>query len=119
MSQLPIVAQIFVHGDSIEAWVVAIVVPDEANLEKWASKEGHSGDFKELCDMEETKNYIHSEIKGHAKAEGLLGFEIPKVIHIHNELFTPESDILTPTFKLKRNIAAKVFRPQIDEMYGK
>ena len=32
---------------------------------------------------------------------------------------TPESDILTPTFKLKRNIAVKVFRSQIDSMYGK
>jgi len=119
MSQLPIVAQIFVHGDSIEAFVVAIVVPDEPNLLKWASAEGHSGGFTELCALEETKNYIHGELTNQGRAESLLGFEIPKTIHIHNELFTPESDILTPTFKLKRNIAAKVFRPQIDAMYGK
>ena len=51
-------AQIFVHGDSIESYVVAVVVPDEINLNKWASEEGLSGDFKELCAMEELKNHI-------------------------------------------------------------
>ena len=116
---MPIVGQIFVHGDSIESYVVTVVVPDEINLTKWASEEGHSGDFKELCALEETKDYILSEIGKHGKSEGLLGFEIPKSIYVYNALFTPESDILTPTFKLKRNIAAKVFRSQIDEMYGK
>ena len=116
--KIPIVAQIFVHGDSLEAYVVAVVVPDEANLKKWAEAEGHPWDFRDLCGTEELKKHIQSEIEKSAKEEGLLGFEIPRGIYIHNEPFTPESDILTPTFKLKRNIAAKIFRNQIDQMYG-
>jgi len=118
-TKIPIVAQIFVHGDSLEAYVVAVVVPDEANLKKWAEAEGKNFDFRDLCGSEDLKKHIQSGIGKAAKEEGLLGFEIPRNIYVHNEPFTPESDILTPTFKLKRNIAAKVFRNQIDQMYGK
>jgi long-subunit acyl-CoA synthetase (AMP-forming) len=32
--------------------------------------------------------------------------------------FTPDNDILTPTFKLKRNEAKRFFLNEIKEMYG-
>jgi len=34
-----------------------------------------------------------------------------------HEEFSVENDMLTPTFKLKRNIAAKVYKEKIDLMY--
>lgn len=43
--------------------------------------------------------------------------EKPKAIHLIADAFSIENDILTPTFKLKRNIATKVFKEQIDIMY--
>ena len=33
-------------------------------------------------------------------------------------MFTAENDLLTPTFKLKRNEAKKFFLKEIKEMYG-
>ena len=85
-------------------------MPDEVYLKKWASTNGLSGNYKSLCALEETKAYILNEIIQKGKQERLAGFEIPKVIFINSEPFTPESDILTPTFKLRRNIAEKAFR---------
>ena len=34
-----------------------------------------------------------------------------------SDAFTVDNDLLTPTFKLKRNIAKNVFQVQIDKMY--
>ncbi len=44
------VAQAFLYGDSLKSCCVAIVVPDEEVLMEWAKENGHTGDFKELCD---------------------------------------------------------------------
>ena len=98
--------------------MVAVIVPDESAAKKWAANEGLTVDFEELCTLEQTNKYIMSELASKGKELGLFGFEVPRAIHIHNALMTPESDLMTPTFKLKRNIAEKFFRPQIDQMYG-
>ena len=39
-------------------------------------------------------------------------------MHLLLEPFTVESDILTPTMKLKRNVARKVFADQITKLYA-
>ena len=44
--------------------------------------------------------------------------EKPKQLYLMKELFSVENDLLTPTFKLKRNIARDKFRAEIDEMYA-
>jgi long-chain acyl-CoA synthetase len=48
----------------------------------------------------------------------LSGLEKPKDIYLSLSPFTTENNMLTPTFKLKRNIARDVFKPQIDAMYA-
>jgi long-subunit acyl-CoA synthetase (AMP-forming) len=48
----------------------------------------------------------------------LKGFEMARAIRVVAEPFTPENDLLTPTFKLKRNVAKTRFQPLIDEMYA-
>lgn len=47
----------------------------------------------------------------------LSSLEKPKEIHISKEPFSVENNILTPTFKLKRNIARDVYKKEIDQMY--
>ena len=34
------------------------------------------------------------------------------------DAFSIENNILTPTFKLKRNIGSKIYKEQIDKMYA-
>uniref|UniRef100_A0A1A7ZHK6 Long-chain-fatty-acid--CoA ligase n=1 Tax=Nothobranchius furzeri TaxID=105023 RepID=A0A1A7ZHK6_NOTFU len=43
------VAQIFVHGDSLQACLVGIVVPDPDFLPMWAKRKGLEGSYSELC----------------------------------------------------------------------
>jgi long-chain acyl-CoA synthetase len=40
----------------------------------------------------------------------LSSLEKPKAIHLTLDPFTIENDIITPTFKLKRNVAKKVYQ---------
>jgi long-chain acyl-CoA synthetase len=48
----------------------------------------------------------------------LSSLERPKDIYLSNEPFTAENNILTPTFKLKRNIGRDVYKEVIDDMYN-
>lgn len=52
-----------------------------------------------------------------AKTNKLSGLEKIKAIYLTSDPFSIENDILTPTMKIKRNIAHKVYAEQIDEMY--
>ena len=42
-------AQTYVYGDSLKAALVAIVVPDEEVVLKWARDNGKTESFQELC----------------------------------------------------------------------
>ncbi len=46
------------------------------------------------------------------------GLEKIKKVHMTLDPFTIESDVLTPTMKLKRNVAKKFFNKEIDAMYA-
>lgn len=47
----------------------------------------------------------------------MSGLEKVKKVAFHHEVFSVENDLLTPTFKVKRNIAKKLFAKEIEEMY--
>ena len=53
-----------------------------------------------------------------AKEYALNSLERIKAIYLTPEPFSVENDIITPTFKIKRNIAKKVFADQITAMYA-
>lgn len=102
--------------------MVAIIVPDRPILEKWAAEnqipvEGDSG-YLELLKDPRTIKAVQDEIVSKSREAKFFGFEIPQKIHLTATNFTPENDILTPTFKLKRNEAKKAFFKEIKDMYG-
>ena len=119
-AQSSFVAQVFVYGDSLKSCVVGIVVPDEEYLDTWkADKEGlKDKTFKELCADSTVKAAIEEDMKAVAAAAGLHGFEKVRGVHIHDELFSAENGLLTPTFKLKRPVARTTFKAAIDELYS-
>eukprot|EP00057_Strongylocentrotus_purpuratus_P023209 XP_011677683.1 PREDICTED: long-chain-fatty-acid--CoA ligase 5-like [Strongylocentrotus purpuratus] len=114
----PLVAQAFVTGDSSKDCLVGIMVPDQEELEKFAKKQNIPGCFEELCQNEKVKATIFSRMMKHGKAEGLVGFEQVKGIHIHSKPFSEAEGLLTPTLKSKRNVMHQVFAEEIDEMYS-
>jgi len=114
-----LVAQAFVHGDSLQATLVAVIVPDEIELKRWAAK-NNLGDksFAELCRNEDVKKHILQQIVAFGKANDLKGFENVKNIHLESELWSVENDLFTPTFKLKRHPVKAKYQKQIDAMYA-
>nr|XP_020490039.1 long-chain-fatty-acid--CoA ligase 1-like [Labrus bergylta]XP_020490041.1 long-chain-fatty-acid--CoA ligase 1-like [Labrus bergylta]XP_020490042.1 long-chain-fatty-acid--CoA ligase 1-like [Labrus bergylta]XP_029133291.1 long-chain-fatty-acid--CoA ligase 1-like [Labrus bergylta] len=113
------VAQVFVHGDSLQACLVAVVVPDPDFLSGWTKRTLKlEGSYQELCDRAEVKTAILEDLVRLGKEGGLKSFEQVKAICIHNELFSIENGLLTPTLKAKRNELRQYFRSQIDELYA-
>lgn len=117
LTQSPFIAQIFVYGDSLQSSLVAIIVPEQAVIEKWAESNGLSGSYETTIGHEKTFKFLLDEIKSKCKEAGFFGFEIPTKIHLTTTAFTIENELLTPTMKLKRNEAKHFFLNQIRSMY--
>ncbi|XP_024140618.1 long-chain-fatty-acid--CoA ligase 5 isoform X1 [Oryzias melastigma] len=113
------VAQVFVHGDSLQSCLVAIVVPDADVLPSFAKKLGLQGSIEELCKNLEVKKAIISDMTKLGREAGLKSFEQVKDVYLHPEMFTIENGLLTPTLKAKRADLKALFQPQIDQLYAK
>ncbi|XP_058627737.1 long-chain-fatty-acid--CoA ligase 1a isoform X2 [Onychostoma macrolepis] len=113
------VAQVFVHGDSLQACLVGIVVPDPDFLPAWAKKRGIEGSYTEMCKCKELKNAILEDIIRLGKEAGLKSFEQVRDIALHMEMFSVQNGLLTPTLKAKRTELRNHFRQQIDQLYAK
>uniref|UniRef100_A0A8C9UUM8 long-chain-fatty-acid--CoA ligase n=1 Tax=Spermophilus dauricus TaxID=99837 RepID=A0A8C9UUM8_SPEDA len=69
------VAQIYVHGDSLKAFLVGIVVPDPEVMPCWALKRGIEGLYTDLCINKELKKAILEDMVRLGKESGLHSFE--------------------------------------------
>ncbi|KAI8901832.1 hypothetical protein BC833DRAFT_521720 [Globomyces pollinis-pini] len=132
LGKSPFVGQLYVHGDSLQSQLVAVVVPDQEYCVPYAIKQGWleptvtvtpqgepaSEEFVQLCKKPEFQKVLLEELTQTGKSEKLRGFEMIKAIHVDAEMFSLENEMLTPTFKLKRPLAAKKYRAVIDEMYA-
>ncbi|OMJ78309.1 hypothetical protein SteCoe_21904 [Stentor coeruleus] len=113
------VGQIFVYGNSLQNYLVAIVVPDEEYVrKKWAHANGYEDNmkFEDICTDLRLKNEILKDMNRCAKEEGLLGFEIVKKIELEPKMWTND-DLLTPTQKLMRFHARNKYQDILDRLY--
>ena len=108
----------FIYGDSLKNNTVAVVVPDATYGAKWAADKGVAGDIDSLCKNEDFKKEIIADLLKLATANKLSSLEKPKKYLLHPEEFSVDNELLTPTFKLKRNVCGKYFEKQIGEMYA-
>eukprot|EP00920_Eleutheroschizon_duboscqi_P011652 GHVT01027946.1.p1 GENE.GHVT01027946.1~~GHVT01027946.1.p1 ORF type:complete len:708 (+),score=150.96 GHVT01027946.1:232-2355(+) len=115
--QATLVAQIFVHGNSKEASLVALVVPDGPPASAWAQANGQGAlALEEICKTKTFKAAVLQELNSVGRSHGLKGFELPRALHLCATDFGG-LDLLTPTFKLKRHPARLHFAKEIDELY--
>uniref|UniRef100_A0A663F548 Arachidonate--CoA ligase n=1 Tax=Aquila chrysaetos chrysaetos TaxID=223781 RepID=A0A663F548_AQUCH len=112
------VAQIYVHGDSLQAFLVGIVVPDSEVMPGWAKKRGFDGTYTELCKNKELQQAIMEDMVRLGKESGLHSFEQVKAIYIHSDMFSVQNGLLTPTLKAKRPELRDYFKKQIEELYS-
>lgn len=115
----PIIAQAFVYGDSFQHQLVAIIVPDAEAAPHFCKEHGiPEANLEALCKDPKFKAAVLEEMQRLRKEAKLFGFEHAAEIFLDHSPFTPDNDLLTPTFKLKRDVAKKHYQKQIDEMYA-
>ncbi|KAI9476853.1 hypothetical protein BX667DRAFT_497335 [Coemansia mojavensis] len=115
------IQQIFVHGDSLQSTLVAVVVPDPEAFIPWARKVAgnRNASVETLCVDEKVNQALVKRLAIMGRKAKLQGYEILKAIKIDHRPFDVETNgILTPTMKLRRNIAADYYRSDIDAMYA-
>ncbi|KAM0910862.1 hypothetical protein ACQ4PT_013870 [Festuca glaucescens] len=115
--QSPLVASVWVYGNSFESFLVGVVVPEKQAIEDWAALNGMSGDYAEFCNDPKARRYIQDELNKTGKKLGLRGFEMLKAVHLEPVPFSIDKDLITPTFKLKRPQLLKYYKDHVDQLY--
>jgi long-chain acyl-CoA synthetase len=117
----PLIAQCFVYGDSLQSSLVAIVVPDEEPARRWAEISAPlivGAPFADLCSSSSLRQAVVDDIARLSREDGLHGFETVRAVHLTHRAFTAEEDMLTPTFKLKRQKVRDAYQREIRDLYS-
>ncbi|CAF2063700.1 unnamed protein product [Rotaria magnacalcarata] len=112
------VSQIFIYGNSLENFLVGIVVLENEYIKQWASNQGFdlqenlpSGMKKRL------KQVVLDDMICEGKQRGLMSFEQVKAIEFIQEPFSIENGLLTPTFKARRYAVEKRYKDMFEKIY--
>jgi len=123
-SSASVISQIYVHGDSLQSYIVAVVVPDLVQLANIASsvlkRKIAADQLEELSKVTSDRRIqeaVLSIMSKEAERNGLKGFEKVKRVHLTLRPFTIEEGTLTPTLKIKRKDAYKLYKTAIDGLY--
>jgi len=114
MSTSKYINQFCVIGDQ-RKYLSAVVTLDEENIQAFAKDSQISFDtYSELLHHPEISSLVDREVEKGNK--NLPSFETIKKVKIVPE-FTIENEMMTPTFKLKKNIIVKTYEGEINAMY--
>ncbi|CAF1874369.1 hypothetical protein Bca4012_034689 [Brassica carinata] len=117
--QNSLVQDIWVYGDSFKSMLVAVIVPNQETIKRWAKELGFTKPFEELCSLSELQEHIISELKSTAEKNKLRKFEYIKAVTVETKPFDVARDLVTATLKNRRNNLLKYYQVQVDEMYRK
>jgi len=111
-----LIENICIYGDSSRSYCVALVSPDRNNLNILAKKLGleDGSDFSNKT----LTGALLRELVQHGKHLKLEKFELPGAVTLCQELWTPESGLVTAAFKLKRKPLQDFYQQDINRMYG-
>jgi long-chain acyl-CoA synthetase len=140
----PIVAQIYIHGDSLQSFLVGIIIPDPVQLagivstlyDKKVAPDNVAA-LSAACGDPRVTQYILDMLTQEGKRNNLKGyilfylsrpffllilhfcrFENVKRIHVSLNAFTVEDNTMTPTMKIRRKDAYNKFKRELDALYA-
>jgi long-chain acyl-CoA synthetase len=106
--------QVCVIGDK-RKYLSALVTVDAENIQDWGTEQGISfNGIDDLITNEKVVKHVEAQIA--KKNKEFASFETIKKITLVPE-FTIENGMLTPTFKVKKNVATDLYEEKINAMY--
>lgn len=96
----------------MQASLVGVIVPDKDAFKKAFPN------VENPYESDEVKKEFLKTLNAFGKQSDLKGFEQIRAVHLSSEEFSVDNDLLTPTFKLKRETAKKVYQSEIEAMYA-
>ena len=114
------VEQIFVYGDSLQNYLVGILVPKPDPVIKFLKSKGIEAtkeNYKDYFDNKDLIADILNEIEDFSRHNDIKGFEIVKNVYLSKEPFSIDNNLMTTTMKIKRHIAKKYFEKEIEKLY--
>ena len=110
LSNSKYINQIFLYGDSLYSYAIALIYPNKEECVKFVGNE-------DIWDNKMLINEIIKDCDIIGKENDLKGFELPKKILLIKEPFTQDNNMLTPTLKLKSNVIKKNYENEIKSLY--
>ncbi len=141
-SALSEIAQIYVHGDGLQSYLVAVVVPDPVQLSGVAAKvlgkklsPSDPVTLSAACQEPAIASYFLEILIKSSQERGLKGyvahnycsfhadclflrFETIKRVHLSMKPFSIDTNTLTPTMKIRRKEAYDFHKTAIDALYA-
>jgi long-chain acyl-CoA synthetase len=119
LTSCPYVDNICVYGDSLQAYLIALVVPNAKALQTLAQQLSKQNlTTAQLCNDKEIISAITKAIQEHARKSKLHKMEIPAKIKLCGEKWSPDSGLLTAALKLRRKNIQEYYQTDINRMYG-
>lgn len=119
-----LVQQIYVHGDSLESTLVAVVIPEPETFVPFANSIAGASvavtdaeGISKLCKDPKVVFAVTKELEKAGKAGAFRGFEFVKRVFLTTDAFSVDNGMMTPTFKVRRPQVAEYFGQQIKDMY--
>lgn len=119
LKMIPLVGQACAVGEQ-KPFVAALVVLDPDASAAWAVENGLDGDAATMAAMATNPDVVAEIETGLTEAMAdFNGAESVKKVTVLGEEWLPDTDLLTPTSKLKRRGILSTFAAEIDALYAK
>ncbi|CAJ0599718.1 unnamed protein product [Cylicocyclus nassatus] len=114
----PVVQQVFVDGNSLEGYLIGVVVPQPEVMEEWNKENGVEGrTLKEIYEDKKAQDYVLSKLQQIGKENKLNSIEQVKRVYLEMDPFSVENDLLTPTLKARRPQLRQKYKEIMNKIY--
>jgi long-chain acyl-CoA synthetase len=117
LKQCAYVASAMCYALSSKSHVIALVIVNEAPVKKFAESNGISGSIESILKNPKVIAEVTSSAQAVCKGK-LAKFEIPSKLALDNDPWTPDNDLVTAAFKLKRQNLVKKYKKELDAAYA-
>lgn len=111
------VEQIFVYGDASKSFLLAVVVPQAEQLQKWwqETTQEHAS-VEEICQTEAAEVFLLSQLYQAGLRNGLAPHQFVRGILLEARLFTLENKRLMGSFKIHRHALREDYQERLENL---